>query len=433
MATALEDEYTIPEQDLSDASECHEKGGGEVIKDWMRKGKFFPAEALTFLGWNSVNECRMQNRLQIDGVFGDKAVRKSCCVLLYYHANSVVKDVVNWMHLCSDYIARNPEVARLVRFYTRNEDKFRTFDPSHLKNFDKRVGADEVVTPSSPNNIWMQQKLYDAIAGAPRIRFNKHLTHAKTGEIIEPYVYVYRGIKDMRPVGVFNRTPGGGTYNSPDCSSWTFDMNVALRFAGSRPILPAFWGKAPINGILRLKLTHRIAALNLHCLPYEDFGTRMPCFQSEPVERAHWVSKLAENSGIGGLPVALGHVSHFETEYEVLVQPLILKNVVLVQNLTFGGVPFYEAGEEPQRLDKTVHSPIKRTFIDRVTGKSPVVVQFQPQKAAFFSGQNDANRPRLSQGPLLKENKNIPMHTIGRPRSPSRQFYDVNEYRLSEN
>jgi hypothetical protein len=348
--------------------------GDAILQSWFEDKKYIPAEALTFLGWNSKDAC-IDSKLEINGVLGDRVMRMSCCALLFIQAQTIIKDIITWMYKCSLYIAEDPPIAFLIRAYTKSEQPFRTFDPTKLKTFKADVVEGRAVIPSFPGNVYRQDKLCAAVYGAPEIDFNAIFKHRdappEKDAFITPYVYVYRGIRDMANIQ--------DTYNSPDCSSWTFDADVALRFArglGKKSMLlslaSAFFGSRK-PGILRMRLTPHIAALNLHCLPFQNFGPVHPCKAVvSDDERRHWREKAAEQKSrlkIGDIPVEAGHVSAFDAEFEVLVEPLIIPNVTLVlPSLKLEGVPFYEGGE-PWRLKRTTEQ-----------NGGTVTVQFQIKK-----------------------------------------------------
>jgi hypothetical protein len=139
----------------------------------------------------------------------------------------------------------------------------------------------------------------------------------------KPYVYIYRGV---------NKKISLKRYVSPNLSSWTLCKEVAKNFAGAHGL------------VLQLRLTSDIAALNLHCLPYDVSGIPGHAVSTTPCKHQAWdpifpsltpkerdlLLKLQRGGMLSPPAVSLGHVSHYPTEYEVLVQPLILYDILAV-------------------------------------------------------------------------------------------------------
>ena len=325
---------TLDEEDASRTCqiEIEKQRGDDILKSWFRERKHIPAEALSFLGWNNPEAC-VNSHLKLSGAIGRVEVRKSCCALLYFHAQTIIQDVLNWMHRCAQYIAHDKSAADIVRHYTESHIPFRTFSPTDITRAYTRGTP---VGPSNMYNVRRQQELFQVVLGAPKISFNAISKYPRDWNHITPYVYIYRGIRDMKNVK--------GTYKSPDISSWTFEMEVAWQFA-SAPTLSTSRGK----GILRLKLTHHIAALNLHCLPFEGFGVENPCTTAELTEtqEKQWrTSTEGKKLEIGEFPSGLGHVSDYDDQYEVLVQPMLIEGIRKVAGMSYDGVQIYE-GNEP--------------------------------------------------------------------------------------
>jgi hypothetical protein len=268
----------------------------------------------------------------------------ACCIALREACLPLVVVLLQWMRDCALYVARAPDLVHAVREFTEDQrcchvvslPKLAQWQPNQTLFFG----------PSkTPALFWT---LYTAVVCAPRL-FQPMYTPNQAPA--KPYVYIYRGIN--------NKISLKKPYLSPNLSSWTLCKEVAQKFAGTGGL------------VLQLRLTSDIAALNLHCLPYDVSGIPGNSVSTTPCKHQAWdpifpslkpkerdlLLKIQQGGLLSPPSVSLGHVSHYPTEYEVLVQPLILYDLRAVTPLDPNEQCMIY---EPQRVQTlTVHKGIK--------------------------------------------------------------------------
>lgn len=249
----------------------------------------------------------------------DYISRESGCILMSRVVRPLAQDLIHWMYASARYISASRARMKVVKNYTLSSLPFSAMDSAALAEW-HAGGSMRVVRHD------LQDALYDLVTRAPR--FTAPLSLEREAAAAEaatqgsnprppkkPYVYIYRGLRSSHV--------SDSDYVSHDCSSWSLDPNVARGFAGT-------------GIILRLPLTEDLAALNLSCMPFQGFGVDSPCEHLDGSEDAKEnlrkrlyldpvTGAAADRPRYARLPAALGHMSFFDPEHEVLLQPLRLE------------------------------------------------------------------------------------------------------------
>jgi len=367
-----------------------------LVKQWKTVNRYIPAEAMYLIPFNSLKDC-FSSSLAAKYLGEDWTQRSHCCYAMSSLALTLAKDLINWMHQCATYVINlsGPQ-RKSLRSYTHNSKLFKTIKPDEmpkgwvkgltesgfgfyynpttkeyrtymptgletgwietsrdpskprfqhgpqLTRRTRPTGGENIKVPITfPENLEGQKTILDIVMSAPRLTFHAIQTPGES-QGVRPYCYVYRGIQNMADTKVLRDTKyTKADYVSWDCSSWTLDRNVAHNFVNHENL--------PHRAILRLRLTSRIQALNLHCLPFEGMGvvSKNLCLQkpwSKTVKQTLSRDIEALQKTQAKIPKTLGFVSEYEdeaSEVEIIVQPMILQDLKIVD--VFREVNMYEA------------------------------------------------------------------------------------------
>jgi hypothetical protein len=368
----------------------------DLVKQWETVNRYIPAEAMYLIPFNNLKDC-FSSSLAAKYLGEEHTQQSHCCYAMSLLASTLAKDLINWMHQCATYvITLSGPQRKALRSYTHNSESFKTIkhnetqkgwvraltesgfgiyanhttkeyrtymptgletgwietsrDPSkprfkngaQLTRIARPAGGENIKVPITfPENLEGQKTILDIVMSSPRLTFHAIQT---TGESkgVRPYCYVYRGIQNMEDTQVFEDTIyTKADHVSWECSSWTLDRDVALHFVNHKNL--------PHRGILRLRLTSRIHALNMHCLPFEGMGvaSKNLCLQktwSRRVKQKLTNDIEALKQTQSKIPKTFGFVSKYDdeaSEVEVIVQPMILQDLKIVD--VFREVNVYEA------------------------------------------------------------------------------------------